>query len=181
MSDQANGLLSPWLRQKRLNKVLPYLTGKVLDFGCGIGALADYCDADGYVGVDIDKASLEVAKERHPACFFSDKVPETVRFDSIVSMAVIEHLEDPKQLLRIFRGVLSPTGTVILTTPHPVSDYVHSLGSKLGIFSSSADEEHEALLNHSKMGIICAAADLTIVKYEKFLFGMNQLFLLRHI
>jgi len=178
MSDQANGLLSPWLREKRLNKVRPHLRGRILDFGCGIGSLAGYCDADGYVGVDIDKASLEVAKERHPAYFFSDQIPESSKFDSIVAMAVIEHLKDPTQLLRTFREALSPAGTVILTTPHPISDSIHCVGSKIGLFSSAAHEEHEALLDCSSMKSICDEADFTITRYERFLFGMNQLFLL---
>ena len=43
MADQGTeGLLSPMLRHMRIEKAKPYLNGKVLDIGCGSGALAKF-------------------------------------------------------------------------------------------------------------------------------------------
>ena len=40
MTDQAaEGLLSPMLRNRRIQAVKPFLRGRVLDVGCGNGAL----------------------------------------------------------------------------------------------------------------------------------------------
>ena len=40
MADQgAEGWLSPWLRMQRIKAAQPYLSRRVLDFGCGSGAL----------------------------------------------------------------------------------------------------------------------------------------------
>ena len=41
MTDQAvEGLLSPFLRQQRINAIKPYIKGVVLEVGCGSGLLA---------------------------------------------------------------------------------------------------------------------------------------------
>ena len=41
MADQgAEGLFSPFLRSRRLKAACPYIKGRVLDVGCGTGALA---------------------------------------------------------------------------------------------------------------------------------------------
>ena len=62
MADQGNeGLLSPWLWRKRVAAAFPHLRGKVLDIGCGSGALAEHVTAESYTGVDIDRDSLAIA------------------------------------------------------------------------------------------------------------------------
>ena len=47
-----HGLLSPYLRNRRLAMARPLLTGRVLDVGCAEGHLAESVPADRYVGVD---------------------------------------------------------------------------------------------------------------------------------
>ena len=120
MADQIVGVLSPWLRNARLNRARPYLHGAVLDYGCGVGALSDSCDPAGYLGVDIDRESVAVAQARRPQFRFVRETPSTPQqFDTIVALAVIEHLEDPAALLAQFRRLLAPGGQIVLTTPHP--------------------------------------------------------------
>ncbi len=62
MSDQITGFLSPWLRERRLKMVRSYVQGRVLDYGCGVGVLTEMCKPDFYLGVDIDKESIGIAK-----------------------------------------------------------------------------------------------------------------------
>lgn len=99
MADQgAEGLLSPWLRRKRIEASIPYLNGRVLDFGCGSGAMAEYVDADNYLGVEIDKDSLQQARSRFPSHQFVSELPEqTEKFDTVISLAVIEHVSNPAE------------------------------------------------------------------------------------
>src|SRR3546814_10100924 len=78
--------------------------------------------------------------------FFSRYVPNDVeKFDTIISLAVIEHVSDPSVFLATLRKYLSgaPSARIIITTPHPSVDWVHHLGAKFGLFSQHADEEHE--------------------------------------
>ena len=67
MADQAKGLLSPWLRKKRIEMVYPFLKGKVLDVGCGIGFLSQFIDPEHYLGIDIDEESLGIAHLKNPS------------------------------------------------------------------------------------------------------------------
>lgn len=179
MGDQATGLLSPWLREKRLKMAGPYLKGRVLDYGCGVGALAPMCKPDAYLGIDVDRTMLEIARRKHPQFNFVSEVSEAEKFDTITALAVIEHVPDPVALLRKFKRMLKPKGHIVLTTPHPSSEWLHTLGAKIGLFSREASEEHQQLINYEHMQELGAKSGLVLEKNRRFLFGANQLFVLR--
>jgi SAM-dependent methyltransferase len=179
MADQGTeGLLSPFLRRQRLKVARPYLRGRILDVGCGTGALAALVDADHYLGVEVDEISLQQARLRFPTHQFVSGLPEsTEKFDSIISLAVIEHVSDPAQFLRTLAGCLNdtPTSRLLVTTPHPAVDWIHDLGASIGLFSKHANEEHEDLLDRAKLEIAGNQAGLKLVTYHRFLFGANQI------
>jgi SAM-dependent methyltransferase len=179
MADQATeGLLSPFLRRQRLNAVKPYLSGRILDVGCGSGALSMLVPADRYLGVERDEASLQQARLKFPNHQFVSKIPESSeKFDSIVSLAVIEHVSDPAQFLRELAGSLidNPASRLIITTPHPSVDWIHDIGSVIGLFSKHANEEHEDLLDRGKLELAGSKAGLKLISYHRFLLGANQI------
>jgi len=179
MADQATGLLSPWLRKKRITMTCPYIQGRVLDYGCGVGVLAEICKCDTYLGFDIDEESLEIARKSYPGFHFTSKISEREHFDTIVSLAVIEHVPDPAALLAKFKRILRPEGRIVVTTPHPSFEWMHTLSSKIGLCSAHASEEHKQLINYRLLKELATEADLIIEKYERFLFGANLLFVLR--
>jgi len=179
MADQgAEGLLSPWLRGKRFDAARPYLHGRVLDFGCGSGAIASLVSSDRYLGVDQDEFSLQQARLKFPRHQFQSELPRVdEKFDSIISLAVIEHVSDPSGLLRTLSGYLneSDEARLIVTTPHPSVDWVHDLGAAIGLFSKHANEEHEDLLDRRKLEAAGDQAGLKLKSYRRFLFGANQI------
>jgi len=76
VTDQANeGLFSPLLRRKRVAAVVPFLNGRVLDVGCGSGALARFVDAGKYLGVERDQQSLARARSDFPQHVFQAAFP----------------------------------------------------------------------------------------------------------
>jgi 2-polyprenyl-3-methyl-5-hydroxy-6-metoxy-1,4-benzoquinol methylase len=173
------GKLSPWLSRRRLGRARPFLRGRVLDYGCNNGALAAMCQPDAYLGVDINESSLELARVAHPQFQFDTKVSEHERFDTIAALALIEHVSDPGDLLAQWAGMLAPGGAIVLTTPHPSFEWVHTLGANLRIFSSHAHEEHEELLDRGRLQALADGAELEIETYHRFLLGANQLVVLR--
>ncbi len=179
MADQgAEGLLSPWLRKKRFAAARPFLHGRVLDFGCGSGALAEFVSGDLYLGVDKDELSLQNAQSRFPKHRFISKLPAAdEKFDSVVSLAVIEHVSDPAEFLHILSAYLdeSNDARLIVTTPHPSVDWIHDLGASIGLFSKHANEEHEELLDRAKLERAGVQAGLKLIAYRRFLFGANQI------
>lgn len=178
MADQgAEGLLSPFLRKQRIKAVLPYLDGTVLDYGCGSGELAQHLRADQYSGIDIDDLSLSLARSKYPKHnFLSTLESKSLTFDTVVSMAVIEHVKDPAVFLGNLNSYLnnSPMSKIVITTPHPAMDWVHDVGSSIGLFSKHANEEHEELLDRKKLMAAASKNNLTMIFYSRFLLGANQ-------
>ena len=75
MADQGSeGFLSPFLRQKRIHAISPYLYGEVLDVGCGSGEFARFVKEDKYLGFDIDEELLFLAKNKFPNHKFTSQL-----------------------------------------------------------------------------------------------------------
>jgi 2-polyprenyl-3-methyl-5-hydroxy-6-metoxy-1,4-benzoquinol methylase len=177
MADQTAGFLSPWLRRRRLKMATPFVKGRVLDYGCGVGVLADLCAPGDYLGVDIDEESLLLARKYHPRhrFIFASELGETEKFDAIFALALIEHVKDPLAMLLFWRRALNKGGQIVMTTPHPSWEWIHTLGAKVGVFSKDASEEHEKLLDEKALRALVAEAGLSLVLYKRFLYGANQL------
>lgn len=183
MADQGTeGLLSPWLRRRRIAAALPHLRGNVLDVGCGSGALAEQVPAKRYTGVDIDRDSLAIANATYPEHEFRDALPGSdTSFDTIVSLAVIEHVPDPAGFLTSLAKRLGPGPDcrIVITTPRPSVDWIHTAGAAIGLFSGHANEEHEELLDRPELEQVAHDSGLELETYDRFLFGANQLAIFR--
>lgn len=178
MPDQVSGLLSPWLRRRRMQAALPHLRGDVLDYGCGAGELATACSPERYVGVDRDGDVLALARQRFPRYRFLSEPEEDATFDTVVALAVLEHAADAAELLCRFRRALRPRGRIVLTTPAPALEWTHALGVRLRLFSPEAAAEHQQLIGRTRMAALASQARLRIVLHQRFLLGANQLFVL---
>ncbi|MFW5768146.1 MAG: class I SAM-dependent methyltransferase [Bacteroidota bacterium] len=182
MADQGTeGLLSPFLRKLRIRAAAPYIYGRVLDVGCGSGELASIVTEENYCGFDIDGESIALAVKKYPTHdFVNTEPPKNQSFDTIVSLAVIEHVSDPVDFLSHWSRYLKNSNgcKFVLTTPHPSIETIHTIGAKCGLFSKHGSEEHEELIDYERMQKISKKAGLKIIVFKKFLLGMNQLFVL---
>jgi 2-polyprenyl-3-methyl-5-hydroxy-6-metoxy-1,4-benzoquinol methylase len=175
----SEGLLSPFLKFRRLRKALPHIKGRLLDFGCGDGSLAAFCAPANYLGVERNAGALRIARSAFPNYRFQQSLPETGSFDTVAALAVLEHVPDPAKLLAAFARLLSPDGLIVLTTPHPGFDWMLRAGARVGLFSQEAVEEHHPLLDAKAVSSIAAVSGLRLIHFSSFLLGGNQLFLLR--
>lgn len=179
MTDQGTeGILSQFLRRRRLNAAKPYLKGRILDVGCGSGALAEMVSPNRYTGVDLDTDSIISARNKFPDHKFSEKLPDSEeKFDTIVLLAVIEHVKNPKDFLMGLSHWLaeSSDAKIVITTPHPKTEWIHNAGASVGLFSKHANKEHGDLLDHQKIDKIGKETGLSLRVYKRFLFGINQL------
>lgn len=180
MADQGSeGLLSPFLRKQRILAARPYLSGRILDFGCGSGSLAVYVKPNQYFGFDIDEESIKIARQKFPKYNFSDNLDDLKgeTFDTIVALAVIEHVQDTVGFLKLLNNFLAinSCAQIVCTTPHPSMSKLHTLGAKVGLFSKHASEEHKNLFDYHCLNDAGNQAGLKMVHYQRFLIGANQI------
>jgi SAM-dependent methyltransferase len=101
---------------------------RVLDVGCGSGVhgaeLTKIC-GHRVVGVDLFPASVEKAKTRIAEAYVGDvTAPERYpfygrqQFDLIVFSDILEHLNDPQDVLRRHLALLAPGGKVVISLPN---------------------------------------------------------------
>jgi 2-polyprenyl-3-methyl-5-hydroxy-6-metoxy-1,4-benzoquinol methylase len=177
MKTKYGGLLSPYLRDRRIAMSRPFLKGRVLDVGCAEGHLAEYVTADRYVGVDLDEEILDEARRNRPDHTFMglDTISADERFDTVVALAVVEHVPDPGAWLRGWAGHLVPGGRVVLTTPHARWESLHGVAAKFSLTSDEAHEEHETTFDQASITELLSEVGLELTIYKRFLAGMNQL------
>jgi len=98
---------------------------RVLDLGCGTGRYAElFKDKDvEYIGADIAKEQIEIAKKKHPEAKFQIIDPLKFSFldnyfDKIYSIAVFHCIPSKEfrlQFLKETRRILKPNGKLVLT------------------------------------------------------------------
>jgi len=89
-----------------------------LDFGCGNGGLVRHCrDACRIVGFESSSWMRDKAREhRIPILGEGDLAPLAGSFDIVTAIEVLEHVEDPVEVLRAIRRLLKPGGLFFYTT-----------------------------------------------------------------
>lgn len=98
--------------------------GVVLDVGCGGSALRGFVEPlfDRYVGTDLVRYESFPAECEFHAANLDQGLPLPECFaDAVIAAEIIEHLENPRALMRELVRVAKPGGTVIVTTPNQLS------------------------------------------------------------
>ena len=99
---------------------------KILDIGCGTGELITIPLGSlgvSVLGVDIHLPSIDYAKRKNPfenvrfECTSVNKSTDQ-QFDFIICSEVLEHLEDPAEMLNSIRRMLKRDGIGIITIPN---------------------------------------------------------------
>lgn len=110
--------------------LMPYVGNgvRVLELGCYAAELLDYLPPYDlyYVGLDIDRGALRVAKNRHhietlQVDLNAWSLPFKAKFDVIVCTETLEHLRDPEKILIQFKELLSKQGVILLSLPNEVT------------------------------------------------------------
>jgi len=104
-----------------------YLTPPILEIGVGHGSYADVLRGHGgYLGVDIDPASVEEARRRFPSLDFRAvdvAGPEFVELarerevKTIICLNVLEHIEDDVRAVTNLARALQPGGHLLIIVP----------------------------------------------------------------
>ncbi|MBI3120483.1 MAG: methyltransferase domain-containing protein [Candidatus Kerfeldbacteria bacterium] len=156
--------LEKFLQNYRFKTVKPYLIGDVLDFGGNDGELKRLV-AGKYLVVNYNYSAMENAQ-----------------FDTIVSLAVIEHIEFEEvfKIFQKFEKILNKGGRIFLTTPTKISKPVLELLALVGILDKENIAEHKHYWSRSELYDLARRTGFVVKKYKKFQLGFNQLAVLEH-
>ncbi len=154
--------------------LLPYVGDRVLEIGAGIGNMTVYLlPRSVYWASDVNPMYVEYLRrlgQTRPylqVCFTDATVPESFpkgqRFDTVICLNVIEHLQDDSGSLRNLHNVLGEGGRAIVLVPHGPGLY-GSLDEVLGHCRRYTREQLasagkkagfavEAMLDFNRMGV----------------------------
>jgi len=111
------------------DQMRPFLGKRILEIGCGLGNLAHYLiRGEVVVGIDISAESIDQVRARYAAhpqvqALVYDIADETClelgrfRFDTAISINVLEHIEDDQRALSHMWYLLQPGGVLLLVVP----------------------------------------------------------------
>ena len=104
-----------FIKEKIINK-------NVLDFGCGVGGFLDLArkSTSSVSGVELEKALQPSFKQRNLDVFenLSKAQEENKKYDVITAFHVVEHLKNPKEILKDLSHLLTESGEMIIEVPN---------------------------------------------------------------
>lgn len=122
-------------------KLLPKDCGTILDVGCGNGYIANRLLEAGYdvYGIDASHQGVAQANKKNAGRFHvndvvSAQLPEAIRhirFGTIISTEVIEHLYSPQKYVEFLRGILDSNGGKYVIVSTPYHGYIKNLAVAL--------------------------------------------------
>ncbi len=171
-----------WLQQWRIRKALGFvpLGARILDVGCGTGALLHRVEQKLQSGVGIDP-ELPQSFANGPLVFvrgsFPDDMPTVERFDCITMLAVLEHVPD-RQLsgfVRSCRQWLRPGGKIVLTVPAPAVDRILRILRWWRLIEGLRLDQHHGF-EPRRTPALFTSAGFSLAHHSIFQLGLNHLF-----
>ena len=136
-------------------KINKYTFGKILDLGCGIG---DYLSVTkNAIGIDINKDNIDYLQEKGYKAFHmsEEKIPFSDNsFDCVILDNVIEHIENPNNLLKEIERVST--------------NYSHLLIGVPGIKGFAIDSDHKKFYNLKNLNKLIFKYDYKKIKVMHF-------------
>jgi ubiquinone/menaquinone biosynthesis C-methylase UbiE len=176
--------MEPFLRRMRIGKAVKEIKNVpnciLLDIGCGfnykfLSSIEPYI-AQG-TGIDFKVAPVSSGRIRTIQTKLNETLPfEDNSFDIVTMLAVLEHLEKPKEIVLEIARVLKKGGKLVLTVPgkraKPVLEY---LAFKLGIVSEAEIQDHKKYYDFIEIKeLVEQVSTLEIIKHGQFQLGMNN-------
>lgn len=169
---------------------------EILDFGCGQGAFSqrlvdagmtvDVCD------IDTDQVKATVRNKfrldlNNPTII--DSIPG--KYDMVIAMEIIEHLQNPWKYLTDCQSILKPEGIIVLSTPN-ISNFTSRLrflmrGTLIAFEKADLNHGHITPLSFVQLENIFSVMNLKILKKGHagdvplfHLFGISRFSVLRN-
>lgn len=114
--------LAIFLRQRAAVVRAVKTSGRLLDYGCGNGAFAQWMSRHGFEAVGLEPFSLGAPRTAENLTLIREPLesaaPKLDRFDVITLWHVLEHVPNPVELLKSLRNLLKEDGALIISVPN---------------------------------------------------------------
>ena len=156
---------------------------EILDFGCGSNfdeIFNKYKKASKVFLVDIYGEDFEKDNITYINYNFNfkkiEKKIKDQKFKLIFLLAVIEHLDNPEDIISSLKKYLDKDGIICLTAPSIYSKPIlEFMAYKLGIINRKLVEEHKRYYNKNEYIKLSQKTNCKIIKFKYFMLGMNTL------
>lgn len=98
--------------------------GRLLDIGCSVGRLLHVAQQRGYevLGLELGERAADVARQRYGLEVLSQTLEEVAleseSFDVVALIETLEHLPEPRDMVREIRRLLKPGGIFLVGVPN---------------------------------------------------------------
>jgi len=144
--------ISMWKR--RIKEIKEYKSnGNLLDVGCGIGTFLRLAKEEGFeiFGTEISDYACKYVKDNLKIDVFRGNLEEAnfppVSFDVVTIWHTLEHLPNPKAILKEINRIIKKDGLLVIAAPN-LNNFIMKFlylivkGKKLVLFSDQAKEWH---------------------------------------
>jgi SAM-dependent methyltransferase len=142
-----------------------YISGRLLDVGCGAGAILSVMARDGWQAEGTELSELAASRLRaqghrvHVGELHELELPDR-SYDVVILSEIIEHLLEPRTALACAVRLLRPGGALYLTTPNFDALSRRLLGARWRVISVP---EHIRYFNGSSLGALLTDVGLRVV------------------
>lgn len=104
---------------------------KVLEVGCGTGDLLANLKPKKGFGMDLSSRMIKIASQKHKGIRFSTNYPKE-KYEYIFMTDVIEHVENPGEVLKKISDLMGEDGVFINTMANPIWEPLLMFWEKMG-------------------------------------------------
>jgi SAM-dependent methyltransferase len=178
---QKEPIMERLLSYHRFYKVLKYIkpNSSVLDIGCGFNAQLlkkiEHTILHG-IGIDLEvNQNLSSPKIKLVSYYLNGELPfSDEEFDIVISLANIEHLNNPYETIREIYRVLMPNGLLLLTTPTTYAKPVLETLCLFNLLSKQEIMDHKNYFNKHILTNYSRQSGFSTVNHSYFQLGMNN-------
>lgn len=117
--------------------IRPYIKGRVLEVGCGVGSVTQRLEphVDELVSIDINREAINYCRKKfnrkNSIKFLNANITnyqDNQKFNTIVCLNVLEHIKDDEKALANMFNLLKVGGILVLLVPF--GNFMHSVADK---------------------------------------------------
>jgi len=144
---------------------------RLLDVGCSSGALLLTARDLGFDACGVEPSEDAAASARQAGLqvvtgFLESAAFPGGAFDALILMEVIEHLRDPRSMLKECRRVLKPGGILLVTTPNFGSWTARLMGGRWDSLSLTAMGGHVSFFHPGSIRLIAERTGLQTARID---------------